>query len=110
MIFTERIIAADGTETVIEQRSVEECRAAQLEQVRRACEEAILAAAPDYKQRNAALGLLTTAEEAEVVSTITTARTEYARCKSLIEAVAWDGTEGTRAACCDAIQAVRFDA
>lgn len=110
MIFQVRTILTDGSVQVTDNRDFAACRDAAMDRLRTDCEAAILAAAPDYRQRNAALGLLSAEETAQVRDAIDACRAEYERCKSLILAIQWDGTEATRAACCDAVQAVRYDA
>ncbi len=110
MILIERTILADGTVQITDARDFAECVAAQLQRAREACEAKILETAPEYRQRNAALGLLSAEETAQVRDAIDACRAEYERCKSFIMGIQWDGNEATRAACCDAVQAVRYDA
>lgn len=109
MIFQVRTILDDGSVQVTDDRDFAACRDAAMERLRADCEAAILAAAPEYRQRNAALGLLSAEETAQVRDAIAACRAEYERCKSFIIGTQWDGTEATRAACCDAVQSVRFD-
>ena len=71
--------------------------------------ELILAAAPEYKQRNAALGLLDQTETDVMKQAIQDIRAISNSKEAEILAVVWDGTEPTRAAACDAVQAVRWD-
>lgn len=100
--------ALTGITTVVDSRYVTACRAEQLARVRADCGAAIIAAAPEYKQRNAALGLLSQADAAAVVAAVQACRARCDELEAAINAVAWSGTEQTRAAACDAIQAINW--
>jgi len=104
----ETTVLADGSVTVVDARTVSACKVRQLALVRQACAEWILAAAPDYRQRNAALGVLDE-NEAEAVRTVVMAGREHcAELEAAIDAVAWNGQESTRKAACDAVQAIHW--
>lgn len=108
MIHTETIHREDGTIEHIDARTVDACRAFAIEQLRKTCTASILAAAPEHKQRNAALGLLLHEKTALIADAIQVRRNEFARLRDDIMAVHWDGAEATRAAACDQILSVRW--
>ena len=98
-----------GDALVIDERDFADVVAYQLQQIRETAKDMILAVAPDYKQRNAALGLLTQQETNKIKADIESIRTVSNQKEAEIFAVVWDGTEATRPAACDAVQAVRWD-
>ena len=98
-----------GQTHIIDERVFSLCVEHQLNVIRERAKELILAAAPEYKQRNAALGLLTLNETYELKQAIETVRATSNSKESEINAVTWDGQESTRSAACDAVQAVRWD-
>ena len=94
---------------VNDQRIFSECVDFQLKQIRQRARDLILEIAPEYKQRNAALGLLTQQETNKIKADIESIRTVSNQKEAEILAVVWDGTEANRPAACDAVQAVRWD-
>ena len=98
--------AQSGETTALDTRTVTECRDWAIAFAKHRCAYRINEEAPDYRQRNAALGLLTDAETAQVVGAISAARAACAATEQAVfdAAQAWDGTEATRAAVCDAIE------
>lgn len=98
--------AATGVVTTTDARTVEACREGAIALLDALATSAILLEAPEHKQRNAALGLLSQVEADAIRSSITTWRARFAGARASIEAVAWDGQESTRAACCDYIQSI----
>jgi hypothetical protein len=99
----------DGSTTIIDTRVFSECVTFQLNLVRERAKELILQVAPDYKQRNAALGLLSDTEANAIRAHIENIRTISNQKEAEILAVIWDGQESTRAAACDAVQNVHWD-
>jgi hypothetical protein len=98
-----------GQTIVIDNRIFFRCVENQLQTIREYAKELILASAPEYKQRNAALGLLSDAEANAIRAHIESIRTISNQKEAEILAVIWDGQESTRAAACDAVQNVRWD-
>lgn len=98
-----------GETTVIDDRIFSHCVEHQLKLIREHAKELIMLSAPEYKQRNAALGLLSQQETDEVKTEIQNIRTISNQKEGEILAVIWDGNESTRPAACDAVQAVRWD-
>ena len=98
-----------GDALVIDERDFADVVAYQLQQIRETAKDMILAVAPDYKQRNAALGLLTQQETNKIKADIESIRIVSNQKEAEILAVVWDGTEANRPAACDAVQAVRWD-
>jgi hypothetical protein len=96
----------DGTLEIIDDRIFEDCKTFQIQRLKIVATEKILEVAPDYKQRNAALGLLSQEETDTIKSTIQTLRTAVNVAEQQIASIVWDGTEETRAAACDAVQAI----
>lgn len=97
------------TLTVNDFRIFSVCVDFQLQVIRERAKELILAVAPEYKQRNAALGLLSQQETDDMKTEIQNIRTISNQKEAEILAVVWDGTEASRSAACDAVQAVRWD-
>ena len=95
-----------GQTTVIDNRVFSQCVAKQLEYIRETAGEQILAVAPEHKQRNAALGLLTEEETQALKQHIQAIREHSNQKEALVNAVVWDGQESSRSAACDAVQAV----
>jgi hypothetical protein len=92
----------------VDERVFSICVEHQLQVIREAAKEMILLVAPDYKQRNAALGLLTQEEADDIKIKIQNIRTMSNQKEAQILAVVWDGTEANRVAACDAVQNVRW--
>ena len=84
------------------------CRDFQLDVIRQQARDLILKVAPEYKQRNAALGLLSDQEVQQIKTDIQNIRNTSNSLEQQILAVTWDGTEETRPAACDAVQNVRW--
>lgn len=93
-----------GESLTIDDRLFSDCVYYQLLQIRERSKELILAAVPEYKQRNAALGLLTEEETQQIKDSIQAIRTISNQKEAEINAIIWDGQESTRAAACDAVQ------
>lgn len=68
--------------------------------------EEILAFAPEHKQRNAALGILTQSETQLIIEKINAVVVHYNNCKALVNMVSWDKAVVTHAEACDKVQAV----
>lgn len=99
----------DGTTTMVDQREFYSLKTYQLNYIRERAKELILEQAPDYKQRNAALGLLSDAEANAIRASIQQIRTISNQKEAAIEAITWDGNPATRAAACDAIEAIYWE-
>lgn len=97
-----------GEYVINDQRVFSECVDFQLKQIRQKARDLILENAPEYKQRNAALGLLSAQEEQQVKDAIQEIRTISNSLEQQILSVSWDGQESSRAAACDAVQNVRW--
>lgn len=98
-----------GQTIVIDNRIFSRCVEKQLETIRGYAKQVILESAPEHKQRNAALGLLSEQETQYLKETIQNIRNISNQKEQEIFSVVWDGTEETRAAACDAVQAVRWE-
>lgn len=68
--------------------------------------EEILAFAPEHKQRNAALGVLSQSETQEIKEKINDVLEHYNNRKTLVNMVSWDGSDATHAESCDKVQAI----
>ena len=109
-IFKEQIYNEETNETVfIDERIFSDCVEHQLQTIRDRAKQLILEGAPEYKQRNAALGLLSDAEANAIRAHIESIRIISNQKEAEILSVVWDGAEATRPAACDAVQAVRWD-
>lgn len=94
---------------VIDDRIFSDCVENQMKTIREHAKELILSVASEYKQRNAALGLLSQQETDDIKTAIQTIRNISNQKEAEILAVVWDGTEANRPAACDAVQLVRWD-
>lgn len=92
----------------IDERVFNDCLKKQLQDIREQAKELILKVAPEYKQRNAALGLLSEEETEQIKTDIQNIRNISNNLEQQIEAIQWDGTEETRSSACDAIQNIRW--
>ena len=95
-----------GQITVVDRRIFQDCVDFQLQELKRIASEKILEVAPEYKQRNAALGLLTEEEVEELKNHIQTIRNQSNIMEQQIKSITWDGTEETRSSACDAVQSI----
>lgn len=93
---------------VNDQRIFSECVDFQLKQIRQRARDLILEIAPEYKQRNAALGLLSDQETQYIKDSIQNIRTTSNNLEQQILSVTWDGTEENRPTACDAVQNVQW--
>lgn len=98
-----------GETTVIDKRVFNDCVVNQLRYIREAAAKEILDFAPEYKQRNAALGLLSEEEIQAMKEHIQSVRNHSNELESQIAAISWNGQESTRSAACDAVQAIVWD-
>ena len=109
-IFIENIYDQNTGQTIIiDNRVFSHCVEHQLQTIRDRAKHLILEIAPEYKQRNAALGLLPQQETDELKINIQNIRTISNQKETEILSVVWDGAEASRSAACDAVQAVRWD-
>lgn len=97
-----------GQTTLFDDRNFSDCVIYQLQQIRSKAKELILAAVPEYKQRNAALGLLSNEETQYIKDTIQAIRTISNQKEAEINAIVWDGEESTRSTACDAVQQINW--
>jgi hypothetical protein len=99
----------DGSITEIDERVFSLVKENQLNAVRSRAMELILDFAPEYKQRNAALGLLSQQETDAIKNHIQTIRTQSNQKEAAIEAITWNGQESTRKAACDAVAEIYWN-
>jgi|694.fasta_scaffold117947_3 hypothetical protein len=104
MISKDIIINADGTTTIVDKRTFSDVVSNQIYGFKKAAEDEILKSCPEYKQRNAALGLLTAEETEFIKTTIQHVRTKCHELEQQVLAIHWDGNESTRGEACDAVQ------
>jgi hypothetical protein len=93
---------------IIDEREVEPVREHRLRQIRKRAARLIEEAVPEFKQRNIAMGIISGAEKTALLSQINAIRDYCNGLEDEINAVTWDGKAGTRAAACDAIEAVSW--
>ena len=109
-IFKEQIYdEGSGQYIYKDERVFSMCVSHQLEVIRQRAKELILEIAPEYKQRNAALGLLTQQQIDDLKTGIQNIRNISNQKEQEILSVVWDGSEQTRSFACDAVQAIRWD-
>jgi hypothetical protein len=93
-----------GDALIIDERNFNDVQTFQLKIIREKAMELILAIAPDYKQRNAALGLLSEQETQQIKDNIQNIRNISNSLEQQILNVSWDGDESTRSTACDSVQ------
>lgn len=93
-----------GEYIYIDERNFNFCVEHQLKVVRETAKEKIIEIVPEYKQRNAALGLLSEQETEQIKTYIQTVRNISNSLEQQILSVTWDGTEENRSFSCDAVQ------
>lgn len=104
---TDTIYDKDGNEIFVnDTRIFSDCVANQLKFIREHAATLILDGAPEYKQRNAALGLLSQQEIDDMKNHIQTIRNQSNSLEAQVNAISWDGQESTRSSACDAVQSI----
>lgn len=99
----------DGTLEIIDDRIFEDCKTFQIQRLKIVATEKIIEVAPDYKQRNAALGLLSSQETQDMKDFIQQIRTISNQKETAIESIVWDGYEATRKTACDSVEQISWD-
>ena len=97
-----------GQYEFIDERNFQFCVDYQLKVIRETAKEKIIKDAPDHKQRNAALGLLSDDETNQLKTLINSIRAISNSLEQQILNVSWDGDESTRSIACDLVQNVRW--
>jgi hypothetical protein len=108
-ISKEIIIGADGQITVIDNRVFSSVVENQIAAIKSSASEEILSRYPNYKQSNAALGILDSTEENEIKDRINEIRTYSNTLEDQVRAVVWDGSEQNRVQSCDDVQAIQWN-
>jgi hypothetical protein len=98
----------DGSFNIDDRREFYSLQEWQLNFIRTRAKEIILETAPEHKQRNAALGLLSTQETEIIKNIIQDTRIIANQKEAAIQAVTWNGDPSTHAAACDAIEATQW--
>lgn len=80
-------VSASGSIEVVDNRKADNEAARLIAASKRKCAKDILAVAPDYKQRNAALGLYDETETAGVVAHITACRSAQNAAEAAIQSI-----------------------
>jgi hypothetical protein len=93
---------------IVDNRIFSDCVKKQLEVIKEKAKNLILEVAPEYKQRNAALGLLSDEESQNIKDSIQNIRNISNNFEQQILAITWDGNEESRKAACDAVQNIRW--
>lgn len=96
----------NGIETCIDYRVFSQLKQYQLEYIKEQAKQSILNVVPDYKQRNAALGLLSAEETQTIKDHIQSVRNISNQKEAQIQAITWNGNPQTHAAACDQIESI----
>ena len=99
----------DGSTTLIDLRVFSIVKQNQIKAIKDRAMELILEKAPEYKHRNAALGLLSNEETDKIKQDIQSIRILSNQKESQIESIVWDGNKETEAAACDAVELIYLD-
>lgn len=111
MIETSTITYTDenGNQTVVDGRIFSSVVEKQINMIKLAARDEILTRYPEFKQRNAALGILTAEEENNIKRGIESIR-NYANLLELrVYDVVWNGTEQDRKRACDEVQKIYWN-
>lgn len=100
------IYNSDNSITIIDDRVFSDCKEFALQQLRKQAMEKILEVAPEFKQRNAALGLLSEEETNILKLNIQNIRNLSNQKENEILGIVWDGTEETRSSACDLVLSI----
>lgn len=104
-ISTETITDSQTGETfTIDNRNFNDCVAYQIQYLKDKATSIILEYAPEHKQRNAALGLLSQQETDYIKNIIDSNKQLYKTLENQILAITWDGQESTKTVACDSVQ------
>jgi hypothetical protein len=96
----------DGTFTIIDNRIFSMVVENQIKTFKQIAMEEILKYCPEYKQRNAALGLLDPSEESYIRQTIQKIRNKCSMLEQQVLSIEWDGAEESRGEACDRVQQI----
>lgn len=94
----------NGEIVVEDNRVFSEVVKVQIESFKNSAQQEILTLCPEFKQRNAAMGLLSEEETNYIKTKIQNIRNKCHNLEQIVLAITWDGTEETRSAACDAVQ------
>jgi hypothetical protein len=100
------IYDGNGNVTITDERVFSDCKEFALQQLRKQAMEKILEVAPEFKQRNAALGLLSEEETNILKLNIQNIRNLSNQKENEILGIVWDGTEETRSSACDLVLSI----
>ena len=93
---------------IIDRRKFSDLVEFQLAHFKAMATEEILTFAPEHKQRNASLGILSQSETQEIKEKINDVLEHYNNCKALVNMVSWDRSEQTHAEACDKVQSITW--
>lgn len=99
----------DGTTILVDQREFYAYKDYYLKYIRERAHDLIISVAPEYKQRNAALGLLSEEEANYIKTHIQNIRAISNEKEAQLEAITWDGDPATHAAACDLLETITWD-
>lgn len=105
----EIIIGPNGETVVVDNRIFSAVVENQIAFIKKSASNEILSKYPEYKQANAALGILDTEEENEIKDRINEIRTYSNTLEDQVNAVVWNGTEKDRVRACDMVQAIEWN-
>lgn len=108
MISKDILINPDGSTTVIDNRVFSYVVENQIKGFKKAAEDEILKLCPEYKQRNAALGLLSPEETEFIKNTIQHIRTKCSTLEEEVLSVTWNGKNSTKSKACDKVQSIHW--
>lgn len=107
--FKETIIQENGEIIEVDNRVFSSVVEVQIIGIKTSTAEEILNRYPEYKQRNASLGVLPINEANEIKDRIDEIRNYSNSLEQQILAITWDGTEQNRASACDAVQNIQWN-
>lgn len=105
----ELVCDENGNIISLDERVFSDVMQNQLAYIKQSAAEEILVRYPEFKQRNAALGVLSTEEVNEMKRGIEAIRNYSHLLENQLAGISWDGKKNSQSAACDAVQAVMWN-
>ena len=109
MIAVEFIHKDDGTVVIVDNRVFSAVVENQINSIKESTKNEILSKYPEYKQRNAAMGILSTEEELQIKRGIESIRNYSDILEQQVYSIVWNGAEKDRKRACDEVQSIYWN-
>lgn len=108
MIFKDIYTDTNGIVHELDNRIFSDVVNFKIQKLKEDANKEILKFCPEFKQRNAALGILSTEETLFIKNTIERVRIKCHQLEQQVHSISWDGRESTRAKACDDVFNVQW--